>query len=92
MQNDSSLRVLIYCTSDLSSNQPDIAFPSQIEIKVNDEPFQGNLRGIKKKTGTTRPADITHLVRKLPNYQNKVVVTYAATDKVCAIWSLKTYH
>ncbi|KAL9081844.1 MAG: hypothetical protein Q9159_006984 [Coniocarpon cinnabarinum] len=81
MQHNNAFRVLLYCTSDFDLPRPDVGFPSQIEVKVNDEAFQGNLRGIKKKAGTTRPADITSLVRKLPNYQNRVAVTYAATDK-----------
>lgn len=76
------MRVLVYCTSDLDSPNPDIGFPSQIELKVNAETFQGNLRGIKKKVGTTRPADITSLVRRIPNYNNQLSITYAATERV----------
>ena len=81
-QTDKSLRVLVYCTSDFDSPNPDIAFPSQIELKANGEAFSGNLRGVKKRPGTTRPADITSFVRKIVGYQNSVSVVYAATDKV----------
>ena len=80
--NDDSIRILVYCTSEPWLPNSEVAFPNQIELKVNEELFQGNLRGIKKKSGTTRPADITNLVRKIPSYHNKVSITYAATDKV----------
>lgn len=76
---------MLYCAADSlhASGMPtDIAFPNQIEIKINDEQFQGNLRGVKKKPGTTRPADITSLVRKLPTYTNRLSIAYAATERV----------
>lgn len=85
LRNDKSMKVMLFCAVDVPgpSIASDIAFPAQIELKVNGEPFTGNLRGIKKKPGTTKPADITELLRKLPTYNNSVSLTYAATDKVC---------
>lgn len=44
--------------------------------------IKANLRGLKNKPGSTRPADITNFVRKRPNYENSVVMTYALTHKV----------
>jgi len=87
MSKDKNMRVMLFCAVDAPGLPipADIAFPAQIELKVNGEPYGGNLRGIKKKPGTTRPADITDLLRKSPpSYTNNVSLTYAATDKVCS--------
>lgn len=85
LKDDNSLRIMVYCAADAPTNaymQLDIAFPHQVEIKVNDEEVKANLRGLKNKPGSTRPADITELVRKIPNYNNSMSVTYALTPKV----------
>ena len=88
LRSEPDLRILVYCTGVQNPHLHDnleIAFPAQVEIRINEEAFVGNLRGVKKKPGTTRPADITGLVRKgIPNYVNKLTVTYAATTQVCA--------
>ncbi|KAI9718969.1 MAG: hypothetical protein M1812_003854 [Candelaria pacifica] len=81
---DPTLRIMIYCTSDnalLPYTRADVAFPHQIEIKVNLDEIRSNLRGLKNKPGTTRPADITNLVRKRSGYENSIVMTYALTQK-----------
>lgn len=84
IRGDKNMRIMLFCAVDVAGylGPVDIAFPGQIELKVNGEAYGGNLRGIKKKPGTTRPADITDLLRKLPSYNNNVSLTYAATDKV----------
>ncbi|KAI9677586.1 MAG: SUMO ligase siz1 [Caeruleum heppii] len=81
---DPSLRLMVYCGMDMplgAFNKFDIAFPYQSEIKVNGEEAKVNLRGLKNKPGSTRPADITGLVRKLSNYVNTITLTYALTQK-----------
>lgn len=60
----------------------DISFPHQVEIKVNLDDVKANLRGLKNKPGTTRPADVTQLLRKKGTYENSLTVTYALTNKV----------
>ncbi len=60
----------------------DIAFPHQVELKVNLDEVKANLRGLKNKPGTTRPADITDFLRKTPKYENEIRLTYALTHKV----------
>jgi hypothetical protein len=60
----------------------DIAFPGQVEVRINGDEVKANYKGLKNKPGSTRPADITEYVRKLPNYKNTVAVTYALTQKV----------
>lgn len=84
LRSDQDLRIMLYCTGDLSqSSSMEISFPSQIEIRVNDTQYTGNLRGVKKKPGTTRPADITPLCKRaVPGVINDIHITYAATDKV----------
>ena len=85
IRNDPSLRIYLFCASDSGLGryeQSDIAFPSQIEVKVNNEEVKANFKGLKNKPGTTRPADITDFVRKTANYTNSISITYALTQKV----------
>lgn len=80
--NDNRFRTMIYCAADTGFspfNRVDVAFPHQIEIKVNQDEVKANLRGLKNKPGTTRPADITNLLRKRPGYNNEIAITYALT-------------
>lgn len=79
-----NLKILMYCgmyhaMSPLA--QVDVAFPNQIEVKVNDNDVKANFKGLKNKAGSTKPADITSLVRKYQAQQNTVQVTYALTTK-----------
>lgn len=85
LQSDNNMRVMIYCAADNGLNQyskSDIAFPHQVEIKANLDEVKANLRGLKNKPGTTRPADVTNFIRKKPGYPNSVFMTYALTQKV----------
>ncbi|KAI4088588.1 MAG: hypothetical protein LQ344_005970 [Seirophora lacunosa] len=80
---DSSIRTMIFCASEPISHfaKVDIAFPHQVEIKVNMDEVKANLRGLKNKSGSTRPPDITALLRKRANYENLLSLTYALTHK-----------
>ncbi|KAI1268665.1 hypothetical protein F5Y18DRAFT_441415 [Xylariaceae sp. FL1019] len=78
---DKSYRVMVFCSADNQTMQ-DIAFPHQAELKVNSDDVKANLRGLKGKPGTTRPVDITDLLRvKPPSYTNTIEFTYALTNK-----------
>lgn len=86
LHNDRNCKVMAFCAAD--SNLPpfvhsDIAFPHQVELKCNLDEVKANLRGLKNKAGSTRPADITSLLKKKANYANEVQMTYALTQKVC---------
>lgn len=84
LQQTDYTRVMVYCAADTGLNQytkSDIAFPHQVELKVNLDEVKANLRGLKNKPGTTRPADITDHIRKKAGYPNQVVMTYALTQK-----------
>ncbi|CAI7583756.1 hypothetical protein N7527_005644 [Penicillium freii] len=84
LQTDSNLRVMVYCAGDSGLTQytkSDIAFPHQVELKVNLDEVKANLRGLKNRPGTTQPADVTNWIRKKPNYPNNIVMTYALTQK-----------
>lgn len=84
LQADPNLRVMVYCAADTGLNQytkSDIAFPHQVELKANLDEVKANLRGLKNKPGTTRPADVTEHIRKKPGYPNHIVMTYALTTK-----------
>ncbi|KAL9093328.1 MAG: hypothetical protein Q9165_004069 [Trypethelium subeluteriae] len=85
LRSDPSLRICLFCAADSGPGryeQLDISFPSQIEVKVNNDEVKANFKGLKNKPGTTRPADITGFVRKTANYDNSISVTYALTNKV----------
>ncbi|KAJ6145193.1 hypothetical protein N7470_009088 [Penicillium chermesinum] len=84
MEKDPNLRVMIYCAADSGLTpftKSDISFPHQVELKANLDEVKANLRGLKNRPGTTQPADVTDYLRKKPNYPNKVVMTYALTQK-----------
>ncbi|KAF7126169.1 hypothetical protein CNMCM5793_002591 [Aspergillus hiratsukae] len=84
LQADPNLRVMVYCAADSGLNQytkSDIAFPHQVELKANLDEVKANLKGLKNKPGTTRPADVTSYIRKKPGYPNHIVMTYALTQK-----------
>lgn len=85
IQNDALYRVMVFCTADNGLNNfsaSDVAFPHQVELKVNLDDVKANLRGLKNKPGSTRPADITSFIRKKAGYNNQVTLTYALTQKV----------
>ncbi|KAJ5139105.1 transcriptional regulator family: Zinc finger MIZ-type [Penicillium bovifimosum] len=84
LQTDPNIRIMVYCAGDSGLTQytkSDIAFPHQVELKVNLDEVKANLRGLKNRPGTTQPADITDWIRKKPNYPNNIVMTYALTQK-----------
>lgn len=62
-------------------NPVDVAFPNQLEVKINDDDVKHNFKGLKNKVGTTKPADITDKCRLIANYNNQIAVTYALTTK-----------
>lgn len=85
LRSDPTLRVLLFCAVEqplAPFTRLDIAFPSQIEVRVNLAEVKANYKGLKNKPGSTRPADITDLLRTTPaNYRNSIGVTYALTQK-----------
>ncbi|CAN8097222.1 unnamed protein product [Discula destructiva] len=77
--DDKTLRVMVFCGAEEHGVQ-DIAFPHQSEMKVNGDDVKANLRGLKNKPGSTRPVDITDLLRlRIPAYSNTIDFTYALT-------------
>ena len=83
LQRDSNMRVMVYCSSDPGGSlYTDVAFPHQVELKCNSEDVKANLRGLKNKPGSTRPADVTAFIRKKKSYANVIELTYALTQKV----------
>lgn len=84
LSKDPSIKAMIYCASEPISpfSKVDISFPYQLEIKINGDEVKANLRGLKNKLGSTRPADITTLLRRRAGYENSMAVTYALTNRV----------
>lgn len=85
LQNDDLSKVMVFCAADNGLNHfsaSDVTFPHQVELRVNLDDVKANLRGLKNKPGSTRPADITSFVRKKAGYNNQITLTYALTQKV----------
>ncbi|KAK9365099.1 PINIT domain-containing protein [Lipomyces kononenkoae] len=77
---DNSYRVyLLSALSEDAYRQATIQFPLSIEIRVNGKVVQANLRGLKNKPGTAKPADLTDYVTKDATTRNTVEVIYAYT-------------
>lgn len=94
LRSDSTLRLLLFSAMDPSLTaytRLDVAFPAQIEVKVNGDEVRANFKGLKNKPGSTRPADITDLVRKVAHYKNQIQITFALTQKkyVCYVYLVK---
>ncbi|KAI1521010.1 PINIT domain containing protein [Pyrenophora tritici-repentis] len=85
LKDESSMRLLLFSAIEqplAPYTRLDISFPSQIEVKVNEEEVKANYKGLKNKPGSTRPVDITDFVRtKIANQRNTVHITYALTQK-----------
>lgn len=60
----------------------DVAFPNQLEVRLNGDEVKSNYKGLKNKSGTTKPADLTDYLRKTAGYHNNLQVTYALTTRV----------
>lgn len=77
---------MVFCAADVPPTQPtDISFPHQVEMKCNGNEVKANLRGLKNKPGSTRPADITSFIKKrIAGSQNVLEMVYALTNKVSA--------
>lgn len=79
-----NLKIFMYCgmSQNMSPySQADVAFPNQIEVKINDVEVKSNFKGLKNKPGSTKPADLTSLIRKFNGQENSLQVTYALTTK-----------
>ncbi|KAK0797230.1 E3 SUMO-protein ligase pli1 [Friedmanniomyces endolithicus] len=84
MANSDNMRLLMYCgaAQGMSHYSPvDIAFPNQMEVKVNEDEIKSNFKGLKNKPGSTKPADLTQKIRGRANYPNHMTVTYALTSR-----------
>ncbi|EPS41186.1 hypothetical protein H072_4907 [Dactylellina haptotyla CBS 200.50] len=81
----SGYRTILYCAAiepNGSTGGPHhVAFPQQIEIRVNGKAVSANLRGLKNKPGTTRPLDVTDYIDKNITFKNNIMITYALSAK-----------
>ncbi|KAK6350734.1 SUMO ligase siz1 [Orbilia javanica] len=75
------LRVILYCAEGSTLGTHHVAFPQQIEIRVNGKSVSANLRGLKNKPGTTRPLDVTDYLDRTPGSKNNILITYALSQK-----------
>jgi E3 SUMO-protein ligase PIAS1 len=86
LKMEKDLKIMMYAAPEgpisAYSASADIAFPQHVEVRINQDPVSSNFKGVKGKPGSTRPADITNYIRKLPTYKNEIQITFAYTDKV----------
>lgn len=88
LQVNSLCRVYVFCAVsryDAARNSVDIAFPGHSELKINNHEIRANLKGLKNKPGSTRPADITPFLGKKNSPRNVLEFVYALTKEVCLI-------
>ena len=84
-KTESALRVMLFCAAEdplVQYTTVDIAFPREMELKVNGESIKANFRGLKSKPGSTQPVDITDSIQKMEHFGNSITLTYALTDRV----------
>lgn len=81
LDSNKKLKLYLFCgaVNSLGSqgNEP-IQFPHPNEIRFNNEHIKDNVRGLKNKLGTAKPADLTPYVKPSPQ-QNILEVVYAFT-------------
>ncbi|GME93706.1 unnamed protein product [[Candida] boidinii] len=63
-----------------TSNKNHIAFPSPLELHLNNNEIKDNVKGIKGKEGTSKPADLTPYLKLDSSNHMKVVYAFAKTD------------
>lgn len=84
LRADANLKIMLLCgeSSAMSAYAgAHIKFPSQIEVKVNNNDVKHSFKGLKNKEGTTKPADITSLLHKFGGQDNSIQITYALTHR-----------
>lgn len=85
LQRDNNTRIMVFCAAENFESRHipcDISFPQHGELKCNSDEVKANIKGLKNKPGTTRPADITSFIRKKTNFPNSIDFVYALTTKV----------
>lgn len=96
MKYDPNLRVMLYSATETSIgpySQVDVAFPHHFEVRVNGDELKWNYKGLKNKPGSTRPADMTDMLRKFPpKYTNSIQISHAYNDKVRREFVLEDYY
>lgn len=80
----SAYKVAVVCadTTNPHAKHLRLEFPSPIDVLVNSQRVQANLKGMKNKPGTVPPADITRHVDRTPRMANRADITYqSGTDQ-----------
>ncbi|KAK9469000.1 PINIT domain-containing protein [Lipomyces arxii] len=91
LRQDPSYRIyMLSALCDDTFRHAAINFPMGIEIRVNGKIVSANLRGLKNKPGTAKPADLTSYMVKDANYRNVIEVYngYSARPRFAFIVSL----
>jgi len=79
---DESYRIMLFSAKGGHGPQ-DISFPQQSDVRVEHCEVKGlNMRGLKNKPGTTRPADLTPACLLRGAYDKHVEFIYALTSEV----------
>ncbi|QLQ78277.1 hypothetical protein HG537_0A05240 [Torulaspora globosa] len=88
LESDKKFKLYLLCGA--YGNAPSAAgeyiqFPHPNEIRFNNVPVKDNVRGLKNKPGTAKPADLTPYLRPFPQ-QNVLEVVYAFTKSEYCIY------
>ena len=79
----------LYCTSStfyssifqIPRGPCQMEFPPACEVRVNNMQLQANLKGLKKKPGTTPPPDLGRLVKMSPGAANRLDMIYVNSQQ-----------
>ncbi|AMD22509.1 HHL261Cp [Eremothecium sinecaudum] len=79
LQDSPDTRLYLFCGAISHGNRVHVQFPHPNEIKLNDNLIKDNVRGLKNKVGTAKPADLTKFVRH--DKDNYLQLVYAFTKE-----------
>ncbi|KAF9646128.1 hypothetical protein BDM02DRAFT_3271223 [Thelephora ganbajun] len=85
----SKYQLRLYCTSStfyssifqIPRGPCQMEFPPACEVRVNNMQMQANLKGLKKKPGTTPPPDLGRLVKMSPGAANRLDMIYVNSQQ-----------
>lgn len=93
MRYDPNLRVMLYSAQEPTLgpySRVDVAFPHHFEVRINGDELKWNFKGLKNKAGSTRPADMTELLRKVPpKFSNSIQISHAYNAQVGKMTTVK---
>lgn len=79
--NVGTYQVALMCADTMVSfsQKPRMEFPNPVEIMINSQKIQANLKGMKNRPGTVPPAIITPYIDRSRGLPNRADITYSSS-------------